>query len=361
MEDNQLDAVNNLPDDVRASLLSAFPDLVIPTINTSSATNIEQMNSASEPIDVTYEEVTDALESFNVIVNTTSEEELEEPPLVPVNRIEPSARTIPEILAEAEDIFTNLTPTAAPVEEITSSALVQEELNIGDATSRFRGADWFTKMNSTAIHLIGCGGIGSWTGLLLSRLGLREIYLQDFDSFEEGNLSGQFVDRAGINLNKALYLKSQLNRYSTNSIIYTIGSRFNSGSYLSSNIIVCGLDSMAARKNVFATFCNHTNRNNMIFIDGRLAAEEFQIFAIQGSNSAQLKLYQNNYMFKDSEADEVRCSYKQTSYAAAMIASFITNIIVNHVSNISKNVVIPRPVPFLTEFNCLTMDLNIMM
>jgi hypothetical protein len=59
-------------------------------------------------------------------------------------------------------------------------------------------------------------------------------------------------------------------------------------------------------------------------------------------------------LFDDSEAEETICSYKQTSFCANMIASVMVNCFVNFIAN-QCNPLIPRDVPFFTEYDASMM------
>lgn len=85
-----------------------------------------------------------------------------------------------------------------------------------------------------------------------------------------------------------------------------------------------------------------------------MAAEEFQVIAIQGNDERAMKLYEEEWLFSDAEAEETLCSYKQTTFMANMIASVMVNLFVNFVAN-ECDPVFPRDVPFLTTYDATTM------
>ena len=93
---------------------------------------------------------------------------------------------------------------------------------------------------------------------------------------------------------------------------------------------------------------------NCLFIDGRLAAETFQVFCIVGNDTASIDRYTKEWLFTDAEADATQCSYKQTTFMANMIGSIMVNLFVNFCAN-QTNVLIPRDVPFMTEYTAETM------
>ena len=95
-------------------------------------------------------------------------------------------------------------------------------------------------------------------------------------------------------------------------------------------------------------------RKNCLFIDGRLAAEEFQVLCIKGDDTYNIKRYNKEFLFSDREADETICSYKQTTFMANMIASVMVNLFVNFVANQCEPL-IDRDLPFYTDYNAENM------
>jgi hypothetical protein len=127
--------------------------------------------------------------------------------------------------------------------------------------------------------------------------------------------------------------------------------------------MICGFDNMEARRIFFRTWkrqliVEEASPREFLFIDGRLSAEEFQIFCIRGDDVKNQQLYESEYLFADEEAEPTICSYKQTSFAACMIASFIVNLFVNFTTNLCEPL-IDRELPFLTTYQADTMYLNI--
>jgi hypothetical protein len=132
----------------------------------------------------------------------------------------------------------------------------------------------------------------------------------------------------------------------------------NIGEYNSQTIghhlCITGFDNMAARKTMFLNwkkaipyFTNNDFKNiKPIFIDGRLTADNIQIFCVTPENMSE---YENNYLFSDSEVEDAPCTFKQTSYLAAIIGGLMVNCFLNHIQN-SYNTNVTFTVPFKTEF-----------
>lgn len=252
-------------------------------------------------------------------------------------------------------------PTISPVENqipVNSSTLQIEE-----STSRFSGAIWYEAIQSKYIVLAGLGGIGSYVAFLLSRLHPKSIILYDDDKVEATNMSGQLYSVADINNYKVNAIYQQMKNYSNFFQGDAFVSKYTSSS-IKKPIMICGFDNMEARKVFYNSWKECTkfgiNPSQCLFIDGRLAAEEFQVFAIQGDDIRAMKLYEEEWLFCDSEAEETLCSYKQTSFMANMIGSVMVNLFVNFVAN-ECDPIFPRDVPFLTTYDASTMYFKVEM
>lgn len=235
----------------------------------------------------------------------------------------------------------------------SNSILVSEE------TSRFSSAVWFENVQSKSILLAGLGGIGSYVAFLLSRLHPQGITLYDADVIEPGNMSGQ------------LYSRNQISQSKTNatvSLMMDFSSFYDSIGYnepytessAPQRIMICGFDNMEARRVFFNSWktmlenLSEEERKECLYIDGRLAAESLQVLCMKGDDTYNINRYEQEFLFSDAEADETICSYKQTTFMANMIGSIIVNLFVNFCAN-ECNPLIPRDLPFFTEYSADTM------
>lgn len=232
-------------------------------------------------------------------------------------------------------------------------------LLINDVTSRFSSAIWYEFIQKQNVLLAGIGGIGSYVAYLLSRVNCHHITLFDPDKVEVVNMSGQFYGSDSIGSYKVDALIGMLYRFSN---YYSVNGVRRKYEITDSawRIMICGFDNMKARKLFFNNWLkgiNKANPDEYLFIDGRLAAEEFQIFCIRGDDEYNIKRYQEEFLFTDEEADETLCSYKQTSFCANMIASYMVNLFVNFCAN-HCDPLIERDLPFYTSYNAETMFLK---
>ena len=238
-------------------------------------------------------------------------------------------------------------------------------LLVDEATSRFSGAIWYSAIQSKTITLAGVGGIGSYVGFLLARLKPAGLYLYDPDIVEQANMSGQLYGNHNLGQGKVYALHNMMQQYANYYNIVAYQERFTAESE-ATDIMICGFDNMEARKLFFDAWEDRLmskpeeERGKMLFIDGRLAAEEFQVFAIQGNDLRAMREYRGKWLFSDAVADETICSYKQTTFMANMIASVMVNLFVNFVAN-ECNPIIDRDVPFMTQYSADTMYFKVEM
>lgn len=293
---------------------------------------------------------------------------------------------------EVEEVVINLTELAEMMREITGvedspteevSVLSSEEmavleqaveeahqeipensatLLVDEATSRFSSAIWYENIQKKTIILAGVGGIGSYVGFLLARLKPSSMFIFDDDIVETVNMSGQLYGLSDLGKPKVSALAGMIRNYADYGSAFAINERFTRDSE-STDIMICGFDNMEARKIFFDTWLSRVNdkpeeeRKNCLFLDGRLAAEEFQVLCIKGDDEYNINRYSNEFLFSDEEADATVCSYKQTTFCANMIASYIVNLFVNFCAN-QCNPLIERDLPFLTTYNAETMYLK---
>lgn len=235
-----------------------------------------------------------------------------------------------------------------------------QTITVDETTSRFSGAIWYEQIQQQTVTLAGVGGIGSYVGFLLGRLKPQRLIIYDPDRVETVNMSGQLYGQTDVGNYKSVALANMVRNYANYNNIVALNDRFeaNSGA---TDIMICGFDNMTARRTFYEkwkqrvlSYSDSDNRKKCLFIDGRLAAEEFQVLSIQGDDERAMAEYEDKWLFSDAEAEETICSYKQTTFMANMIASVMVNVFVNFVAN-QCGPIIDRDVPFFISYDASTM------
>lgn len=236
-----------------------------------------------------------------------------------------------------------------------------QTITVDETTSRFSGAIWYEEIQKQVVTLAGVGGVGGYVGFLLGRLKPKRLIIYDPDRVETVNMSGQLYGQTDVGNYKSVALSIMIRNYANYNNIVALNDRFDANSE-ATDIMICGFDNMEARKvfyekwkqRVLSYPTGSNDRKKCLFIDGRLAAEEFQVLSIQGNDDRAMKEYEDKWLFSDVEAEETICSYKQTTFMANMIASVMVNIFVNFVAN-QCNPIIDRDVPFFISYDASTM------
>lgn len=217
---------------------------------------------------------------------------------------------------------------------------------IADYSVRFQDAAWYSNSRRSCV-VGGAGGIGSWLSLFLVRAGF-DVTAYDMDEYEKHNIGGQFCKTSDVGKTKIEALEVNIRDF-TDRIIST-ALKFDYGSY-SERYMFSAFDNMEARKTMFELWVKYyggSKDSNGIFIDGRLLAEQLQIFAIK-AGSPEIEIYRNKFLFNDSEVEDATCSFKQTTHVAAMIASLMVSTFTNHIANTMQGNT-ARKVPFFMEY-----------
>ena len=209
---------------------------------------------------------------------------------------------------------------------------------------RFQGLDWYSQDDAPVVVVGGAGGIGSWLSFFLARANFN-VTLSDFDTVEEHNIGGQLFKRNQVGMYKAEAVGRNVSEFSTNTInaqIVKITEETATHEFMFS-----AFDNMDARRAMFKVWKRSWNSmNRPIFIDGRLNAEQFQIFCVTPENA---DVYERIHLFNDSEVEDAPCSAQQTTHTAAMIAGHMVGFFTNHITNINLRDGV-REIPFMYEY-----------
>lgn len=232
-------------------------------------------------------------------------------------------------------------------EALQAEAATEEKKPVNAKHTRFSELMWYDPDHDIIVG--GVGGIGSWLAMLLGRAGYR-LYLFDDDTIDETNMAGQLYPVSSIGQNKAQAIKEAIWNYSNNHGVETLG-RYEESSEACPITFSC-FDNMKARKTLFENWAAQEDRS--IFIDGRMLAESFQVFAVVKGREDEYRAT----LFEDGDVQEQPCSAKATSHTAAIIGGVMMSILTNHMSNIKLDMNI-REVPFKTTFEIPLLMFNV--
>ena len=209
------------------------------------------------------------------------------------------------------------------------------DVKINPKRVRFSDADWFEGINSLDVIVGGLGSLGSWLCLYLTRVGVN-IYGFDMDTVDEVNMAGQLYKNNDIGEFKTESLRTTLREFGDyNNDLDFENIKYEANSMATSVMFSC-FDNMKARKDMFENWCNYIRSDGQqdiykIFIDARLTAETFEVFAVTPDKIEEYK----KTLFTDAESDELPCSFKSTTHVAAMASGIMFTCLTNHISNVT--------------------------
>lgn len=183
------------------------------------------------------------------------------------------------------------------------------------------------------VFMVGAGGIGSWTALSLAKMGLKKLTVMDFDIIEEANLAPQFYNQKHNELPKVLALANRINEEVGREMLIGFNLKWEDYKereqyFLENdiNILIMAVDSMDARIKIW----NDIKFSGLdLIIDGRMAKEMMEIFAIYPSNEEQIKFYEQ-HLFPSSTVEHIPCTERAVAYNQFVIAGLIGSIIKKH-------------------------------
>jgi adenylyltransferase/sulfurtransferase len=174
---------------------------------------------------------------------------------------------------------------------------------------------------TTPIHVIGCGALGSWLTFFLLKMGFKNITVYDFDKIEEHNLPNQFFREDQIGKPKVEAIKELYESFNDNDTDrLTICDRklTVSGAKKLDGIVLCAVDSMAARKYIFENTVK--NGNVDLFVEARLSIYGAYVYAL--TKGMDFTKYEGT-LYADTEAEVSPCGVSQTALPAAVNAASI--------------------------------------
>jgi molybdopterin/thiamine biosynthesis adenylyltransferase len=220
-----------------------------------------------------------------------------------------------------------------------------EEKDVIQSQVRFSGADWYEP--GMDMMVLGVGGIGSWLSLFLARQGAH-LYLYDMDTIDSTNMAGQLYPKSFIGSTKVSAINRIVLDY-TDATLPVIQDKYTEKSP-SANIVFSCFDNMASRKIAFERWqalLKHIPKEEFaVFIDGRMLAEQGQVFCVTRDRIEDYKAT----LFDDSAVPDQPCTMKATSHCGAIVASYMTAVFNNCYANF-KTKVDMRDTPFKIEYN----------
>lgn len=152
------------------------------------------------------------------------------------------------------------------------------------------------------IHIIGCGSVGSTIAELISRHGLTNVTLYDFDQVERHNLANQMFRHKDIGRPKAEALRDMLLEISPDMEIKTEAKGYT-GQRLSGYVFLC-VDNIDLRREIATA--NRTNQYIKAMFDIRTGLTDAQHYAADWSDDKMVEDFLGGMNYTHEEAMAAR-------------------------------------------------------
>lgn len=198
--------------------------------------------------------------------------------------------------------------------------------------AQMRSLDFFDPSSSTTpVDLIGLGGIGSFTGLALARLGVGRIGIYDDDTVDEHNIGCQAYDWSDLHKPKADVMRERIEIINPNIELSANQRTISNRSELDhgASVVVTAVDNMASRASIFDT-C-YLNMHTPFYVDARLAGQLIHVHGFDPTNIAHADKYKSS-LHDDSEAEPASCTAQNIIDVGYQVASLIVRLVRAHLA-----------------------------
>ena len=163
------------------------------------------------------------------------------------------------------------------------------------------------------IHVIGAGGIGSWTTLLLAKMGCPDISVYDDDTVEEHNVASQFFAQNEIGWAKTRSLQASI--YDQTGIGIKPKTNIDE-EQITEGLVIIAIDSMLERHRLAQIYKDR----NLYIIDGRMGGLQLEIYCVPSSTYVAT-------LVNPQDVSPDACTARSICFNCAVIGGLIANFV----------------------------------
>lgn len=190
------------------------------------------------------------------------------------------------------------------------------------------------KFKNKKIHIIGCGATGSHLAIQLIKLGVEHLYLWDFDTVEEHNLTNQIWEYADISKAKIDVLAEHILKLDPFIDKKNLVKKGKWEDQLLEGIIFCCVDSMELRKEIYEA--NQYNNMIEIMFDPRLGSTTGSVYTyIWNEHNINELIKLSN--FKDDEMDVERSLCGTPINIGTTLQTVVNYLLINFINYLNGN------------------------
>jgi len=199
---------------------------------------------------------------------------------------------------------------------------------------------------SGRIRIIGCGGIGSPTAIILAKMGFKRFVLMDDDTVEPHNLPNQFFPVEALGMLKVEALAIQILQFNPDVEIEVVPERFTDDFKwphpTPREIAIVATDTLKSRACVWWRCKNKPHIE--LYLDARMAAEQFEVHAVRPADLSDQRryeatLFQGRAPDSDRGGRELRkpvdlpCTARAIAYNTFVLGGLVAHEVKKYVMN----------------------------
>jgi molybdopterin/thiamine biosynthesis adenylyltransferase len=184
-----------------------------------------------------------------------------------------------------------------------------------------------------SVGIVGSGGIGATSALVLAKMGVVQLTVWDDDLVSETNIPTQLHKWSEIDQPKVFSLQRTLEEFSDEIFFTPMQERITESSVFPYfDLLISAVDSITARKLIWDAI--YRGEKPRWYIDARMSAEEFQMFTVNMSDKRAIQSYATMLeSISEDDIPEVPCTMKATFHCSAAAAMNIGAVLRNILRN----------------------------
>jgi hypothetical protein len=182
------------------------------------------------------------------------------------------------------------------------------------------------RAESVTVRIIGAGAIGSHVAEVLAKMGIRHIWVQDFDTVESHNLPNQGYYLGDLGQPKVEALANRLAQ-GTGALVVPENTRLDDVADFQEEIVIAAVDSMEVRRLIFDSFAQ--SRASAVLLDGRMGARFGKVLFCEKRIPGRLQGYADTlhagglYQEPCTQKSTIFCAYGLAGVMGAFVAKYL--------------------------------------
>lgn len=182
------------------------------------------------------------------------------------------------------------------------------------------------ELGKTKVLLIGAGGIGSFTGVGICKMGIDDLTIYDKDYVEEHNIPNQYFMEDQVEQLKVEALAENIYKF-TGVTVDTVNDFWYGDCSSNPDVIITAVDSMAARNDMWANLKANPPKEGTWYIDARMSSQTMSVFVCKFGDSSSVEKYENKALYPSEEAIQEPCTAKAIIYTPLSCAGLVGQIL----------------------------------